>query len=66
MKNKYSKFTEKFLKEKIEELKIQLMQASTKTTGQKVPVAMRGNIRREIARIKTELRKREINNEKRI
>ncbi len=63
MKTNYSKFPEKTLMEKLDELKIQLIQASKKTPGQKIPTAMRSNIRREIARIKTELRRREINNE---
>ena len=62
MKNKYLKLPEKVLMEKIDELKIQLINASNKVAGQKVPQTMRSNIRKEIARIKTELRKREINN----
>ena len=64
MKNKYSKFPEKFLKEKIDELKIQLIQASKKFSGQKIPKAMSSNIIKEITplRIKLKLRIKNVRN----
>ena len=55
----YRTFTDKELEEKIEELKLMIMKTHTFTEGKKGVKESGTNLRKEIARIKTELRKRQ-------
>ena len=59
MKTDYKHFTDKELEEKIKELILYLMQSYAIAEKTKAKRENRTNLRNEIARIKTELRKRQ-------
>jgi ribosomal protein L29 len=59
MKTDYKHHTEKQLKEKIEELSFHIMQSYSMAEKAKAKPENRSKMRREIARIKTELKRRE-------
>ena len=57
-KQDYKQFTNKKLEEKIEELKLMVMKTHTFTEGKKGIKEGRTKVRKEIAKILTEIRKR--------
>lgn len=54
----YKKLNTEDLKKKLELLKLPLLQSSTEMGIQKIPVEKHKMLRREVARIKTELNRR--------
>ena len=60
MKQDYKSQTKEQLQDKSEELKIRIMQTTRKTISPKEKYEHRSRLRRERARVKTELRRREL------
>ena len=58
MKTNYTQFTKEQLEEKIIELEMRIMQATKKMVSPKEKPENRSRLRKELARIKTELNKR--------
>ena len=58
MKTNYTQFTKEQLQDKIKELEMRLMQSANKMVNPKENPKNRTRIRKEIARVKTELNKR--------
>ena len=63
MKNDYKKFNEKNLEDLLKDLKLQLIQSKVKGSKKKYNTR---KIRREIARLLTEIRRRELQNKNEI
>jgi len=58
MKTNYTQLTKEQLQEKLKELEMRLMQSANKMVNPKEDPKNRTRLRREIARVKTELNKR--------
>jgi len=58
MKTNYTQFTKEQLQEKLKEFQMRLMQSARKMVNPKEDPSNRTRLRREIARVKTELNKR--------
>jgi len=58
MKTNYTQLTKEQLQEKLKEFQMRLMQSANKMVNPKENPSNRTKLRREIARIKTELNKR--------
>ena len=58
MKTNYTQFTKEQLQEKLKELEMRLMQSANKMVNPKENPANRTKLRKEIARVKTELNNR--------